>query len=222
MKNIKTYKTFKEGLDPMGSWKPDNQLTQTNDNQVRQTNKLQLDDIQIGDSFIDRDDEIVKCVDVINTPTNFSLLKTLVGDNDMCYGYGLDGWDSAIKSKISNNIDRDIFSHSLVKKDIKDEKTKWFIEYGLGGGFGNSYEVVDAYNQKEADDIAYQRACEEYDSHAGGNGIRDIGEIMEEDEVDDEEAAQIFNEERESWLDYQAVPYDPEKHDDYLSVDQIP
>ena len=59
MKNIKTYKTFKEGLDPMGSWKPDNQLTQTNDNQVRQTNKLQLDDIQIGDSFIDRDDEIV-------------------------------------------------------------------------------------------------------------------------------------------------------------------
>ena len=32
MKNIKTYKTFKEGLDPMGSWKPDNQLTQTNDN----------------------------------------------------------------------------------------------------------------------------------------------------------------------------------------------
>ena len=45
---------------------------------------------------------------------------------------------------------------------------------------------------------------------------------MEEDEVNDEEAAQIFNEERESWLDYSAVPYDPEKHDDYLSVDQIP
>ena len=99
---------------------------------------------------------------------------------------------------------KNIKTYKAFNEDLnhyQDEKTKWFIEYGLGGGFGNNYDVVDAYDQKEADDIAYQRACEEYDSHVGGNGIRDIGEIMEEDEVDDEEAAQIFNEEKGEWED---------------------
>lgn len=41
--------------------------------------------------------------------------------------------------------------------------------------------------------------------------MRDIHEIMEEDGIDDEdEALEVYNEEREGWLDYSAEPYSKE------------
>lgn len=97
--------------------------------------------------------------------------------------------------------------------------TKWFISYGLGGGFGgaNNFEVIDAAHEDEANHYAWVKACEDYDSYAGMHGLRTTDEIMEEDDVDEETAEQIYDEERESWLDYSAEPYDPEKHDQYLN-----
>ncbi|NPV12912.1 MAG: hypothetical protein HPY57_14165 [Ignavibacteria bacterium] len=41
------------------------------------------------------------------------------------------------------------------------------------------------------------------------HGLRTIDEIMEEDNLDYEDAEIIYNDERESWLDYWVEPYDP-------------
>ena len=107
-------------------------------------------------------------------------------------------------------------------KHVKDfkmneaiEQGKWFISYGLGGGFGgaNNFEVIDAHDEDEANRYAWEKACEDYESYVGLHGLRTEDEIMEEDNVDQETAEEIYNEERESWLDYSAEPYDPEKHD---------
>lgn len=98
------------------------------------------------------------------------------------------------------------------------EPGKWFISYGLGGGFGgaDNFEVIEAESEDEARLYAWQMACEDYEQYVGLHGLRTIGEIMEEDDVDEEEAEQIYNEEKESWLDYSAEPYDPEKHDNFF------
>ena len=48
------------------------------------------------------------------------------------------------------------------------------------------------------------------------HGLRTADEIMEEDEVDNEEAEMIYNEERDSWLEYSAEKYDTAKHDELL------
>jgi hypothetical protein len=93
------------------------------------------------------------------------------------------------------------------------EPGKWFISYGLGGGFGgaDNHEVIDADNQEQAEEYAYEMACQEYDSYAGLHGLRDLEMIMDEDECEEEEAEMTYNVERESWLDYSAEPIDPEK-----------
>lgn len=86
----------------------------------------------------------------------------------------------------------------------------WIVGYGLGGGFGGiqNYEVVDVKDEQEAIDEAYQRACDYYESYVGYSGLRDINDIMEEEEIDDEEIAyDIFYEERENWLDYEALKF---------------
>ena len=89
----------------------------------------------------------------------------------------------------------------------------FIIGYGLGGGFGgiNTYEVIKVSTQEEADTWAWESACEEYERYAGSNGIRDISQIMDEDGIEsEEEAEEAYNEERERWIDYVAVPYSKE------------
>ena len=41
-------------------------------------------------------------------------------------------------------------------------------------------------------------------------GLRDIEEIMSDDECNEDDAQIIFEEERESWLDYTAAPFSKE------------
>lgn len=89
----------------------------------------------------------------------------------------------------------------------------YIIGYGLSGGFGGArnFEVIKVENQEEADKCAFEMACEEYEIYAGSNGLRDVSEIMEEDGIEDEdEALQVYYEEREGWLDYSAQPYSKE------------
>ncbi len=104
------------------------------------------------------------------------------------------------------------------KQFINENTTqKYYIEYGVGGGINSkNSEVIDAKSEDDASTYAWQMACQDYDNYAGMNGIRDVSDIVEEDEVDEEEAQMIFNEERESWLDYSAEIYNPEKHDELL------
>jgi len=91
---MKHIKKFNEILDPMGDWK-----VKSDTSSNTSSNRLGIDDIQVGDRFIDDEDVEVECVELITDPTNFSPLRTIVGDNDMCYGYTLGGW-SSIKRKL--------------------------------------------------------------------------------------------------------------------------
>jgi hypothetical protein len=88
---------------------------------------------------------------------------------------------------------------------------KFKILYGLGGGFGGTdedepQEIVEFSSQKRADSYAWEKACEEYEMYDGLHGLRNVDMIMEEDEVDEDGAYEIYCEERESWLEYQAIP----------------
>lgn len=89
---------------------------------------------------------------------------------------------------------------------------KFIIGYGLSGGFGGiqNYEVIEAGTMLDAENEAYQQACEMYSEHEGSNGLRDITEIMEEDELDEDEAEEAYNDERESWIEYVAYDYSEE------------
>lgn len=86
-------------------------------------------------------------------------------------------------------------------------EVKYQIKYGLGGGM-NTFESCEwedvewCSTEKEAQEEAYIMACEDYQSYEGLYGLRDIGQIMEEDEVNEEEAIEIYNIERDSWLVY--------------------
>ena len=97
-------------------------------------------------------------------------------------------------------------------KEIK----KWAIYSGLGGGYGGpSFDIFETCTAKEANDIAYNAACDCYDSYAGSGGLREISTIMEEDEEDEENAAEIYNEEREGWIVYCIEEYNAIKHAQY-------
>lgn len=97
--------------------------------------------------------------------------------------------------------------------------SKFYIRYGLGGGFGGcermDWEEVLCGSLDDAQQEAYQAACEEYESYAGLHGLREIEQIIEdakedEDEcLSEEEAEEIFKEERDGWLEYEAVDEKP-------------
>ncbi len=82
---------------------------------------------------------------------------------------------------------------------------KYQIRYGLGGGFGGcgDWEDASATTEDAANLEAWERACEEYDMYDGLHGLRNVEMIMEEDDVDETEAFEIYEEERESWLYYE-------------------
>ena len=88
----------------------------------------------------------------------------------------------------------------------------FIIRHGLGGGFGggNNYEVIETENLEYAEKWAFENACQDYESYEGMYGLRTVEQIMEEEECKEEDALIAYEEERESWLDYYAVPYSKE------------
>jgi len=84
---------------------------------------------------------------------------------------------------------------------------KFRVRGALGGGFGGcenkDWEEVDCQDEDEASEIAFQIAVEEYEMYEGSNGIRTVDDIMNDDDLDEEEAEQVYYDERESWLDYE-------------------
>jgi len=118
-----------------------------------------------------------------------------------------------------NNFGQFLNEETELSKENKFEGL-FIIGYGLSGGFGGirNFEVIQVENQEEAELWAWQIACEEYERYSGSNGLRSISDIMKEDGIEsDEEAEEVYNEERESWLDYFAVPYSKE-HEKKFSV----
>ena len=83
---------------------------------------------------------------------------------------------------------------------------------GLGGGFGGAkyIETVEAANEEEAANIAYEYAVEEYESYEGLHGLVSYGDIVDNPEKygldeycqDEEYLWEAYEEERSTWLDY--------------------
>ena len=84
---------------------------------------------------------------------------------------------------------------------------KYRIRGALSGGFGGcefvEWEEVECRSDEQAQDWAYELACEVYVLYDGNNGLRSVDDIMEEEEVEQIEAEDIWIEEREDWLDYE-------------------
>lgn len=90
----------------------------------------------------------------------------------------------------------------------------YWIRAALGGDFGGvaseEWEEVEAASLDEALKEAWRRATKVYESYEGLYGLRCISEIMEDEECDEEEAAGIYAEERDNWLDYEATDKRPD------------
>lgn len=90
---------------------------------------------------------------------------------------------------------------------------KYNIYAGLGGSFGGAtYRGTGDFKSKEAaEQAAYEAAVEEYEMYEGLHGILDWYEVAEnnnldpEDENDESEIDELYNEEKESWMEYYAV-----------------
>jgi hypothetical protein len=86
---------------------------------------------------------------------------------------------------------------------------KFEIKYGLGGGFGgiefNDWEEIEADDLEMAESHAYEAACQEYESYEGLHGIYSVQDYMDEDpDITEEDAEQMFLDDRESWVEYAA------------------
>jgi hypothetical protein len=95
----------------------------------------------------------------------------------------------------------------LWKKMEKKMKKVYRIFAGIGGGFGGgSFQFADKFHDEaEASSNAYEAACQEYDSYEGYYGISSHAEIAEENDLDfdsdSNEIDQLYNEEKENWID---------------------
>ena len=78
----------------------------------------------------------------------------------------------------------------------------------LGGGFGGcsrqdwTFEYFT--DQGDADVAAEEEAKNAYEQYEGMHGLRSLDQIMDQDELDESEAEEVFNQERENWLDYES------------------
>lgn len=95
---------------------------------------------------------------------------------------------------------------------------KFYVEYGCG--CGDNYMIVEAKDLAAAENYAYEKAIEEYESYEGLHGILTKEEVCEEwgiEDVDSDEAEVAYREEREGQLNYLAEEYD-EENDEHVSA----
>lgn len=101
---------------------------------------------------------------------------------------------------------------------------RYNIYAGLGGSFGGAqYQyTTDCENDDAASELAYQAAIEEYEQYEGLHGIKSWSDcqedIAEEDDIPVEEVSndyvdEVYSEERDTWLDFYAVPTDEDTLD---------
>lgn len=100
---------------------------------------------------------------------------------------------------------------------------KYKAYYGLGGGFGGAkdYEIIETNDEEEAEDMAFELACQTYSSYEGLYGLEDWGDVLkrlngecsgepldEDNEEDVKIIDEAYNESRETWLDYWVEEYE--------------
>ena len=71
----------------------------------------------------------------------------------------------------------------------------------------NKAEYIETFEgiEEQAVKLAWEYACEDFEFYVGLYGTRDIIDIMVEENLEWDEAEDIFNDERESWLDYYVI-----------------
>ena len=64
--------------------------------------------------------------------------------------------------------------------------------------------IHECKNEAQAETLAWEYACEDYESYAGLHGIMDLAEVAEEYGFNENSNAawEAFCDERESWLNY--------------------
>lgn len=104
----------------------------------------------------------------------------------------------------------------MKKLENFNKEKLYIINYGVGGGYNDTdnYEVIKDTSLSNATSRAYFKAVEHYEMYE----IRSIEDIIEEDEVDYCEAEQIFIDEREDRLEYNAEVYTEEKAKKYKEL----
>jgi hypothetical protein len=171
-------------------------------------------------------DETIDTIEILsnhNSPFDINVFECLDKINNMSQEELDEFYLSISSNRRENNSDEENFMIDIIERfNFKSSSTMlresnsyegyYIIGWGLSGGFGgiNNYEVIEASSLEEAEKDAYQRAIDEYESYSGYHGLRSVEDIIEEDGVDEEEAEEIYNEEREGWLDYVAKPYSKE------------
>lgn len=101
---------------------------------------------------------------------------------------------------------------------------KYNIYAGLGGSFGGAqYHCTGDFNDEdEATQYAFELAVEEYESYEGHYGIKSWYDIAEEVELNpddpdnEEEIDDLYNEERESWIEYYAILFEEDDLDEEI------
>ena len=78
---------------------------------------------------------------------------------------------------------------------------KYLIGYSGLDDYWN-YQIIECKDDTEASYIAWEEACNVYERYIGSNGIRDIQDIIYEEDCLEKEALKIFQEDREMWIDY--------------------
>ena len=105
--------------------------------------------------------------------------------------------------------------HLKIFEEFSDQNNQgeWVIFAGLSGGFGGANEQgIWSGDKSEAESESYRMAVEEYEGMEGMHGLRTVEEIMEEDQLEADDAQYEYNEEREGWLDYWVEEFDHKKH----------
>lgn len=78
---------------------------------------------------------------------------------------------------------------------------KYLIGYsGIGDYF--QYIIENCKNEENASYLAWILACEQYENYEGLHGILSLYDIIEEEQCSEEEANEIYQDNRESWIDY--------------------
>lgn len=74
----------------------------------------------------------------------------------------------------------------------------------IGSANQAMYDFTAFYNdENEAMESAWGFAVQDYETYEGLHGIRDLTQIMEEEDIEDEDiACEVYLDERESVLDY--------------------
>lgn len=89
--------------------------------------------------------------------------------------------------------------------------SKYKIFAGLGGGFGGAeyVETREFVTEKDANDYAYELACQDYEMYEGMHGLPDFGDIEEDPEyyglmedASSEEIEEVYIEARDGWIEY--------------------